>query len=531
MHLPNTVSSRDLARHEWPARVACGVLALGSLVLAAQTLLSLRWAIHGDAAALHAITFLIDRHGFVPYRDIFEVSLPLSYWLHLAIGRALGFGDLAFRAADVAFLGALLFVTWRLMRPLGQFVAWAAVLTFGFLYQSFGPLAALQRDFTGLLPAAAAVWLAGRSGRWRYLVIGGLFGLAAGIKPHFVIGLPPVLVYALATDGVDGLRNPATRRAVGEAIFLTGVGLVVSLVPPLLWVWRVGGLPSFISQIANWLPIYNRLSGDLVLMGTADRIIEAYEALQSFGGKAALWMLVALGAFFGLFERSRPAPQRRLITLLLVLTFAYVLYEVVAGKFWYYHWLPFYYFAACVGALVLLPLEDRAPAGRQWFALAALALGLFLTLRPAPDFDRQLRGLPPEPVAGGRAVAMTDFLRRELRPGDTVQPIDGIMGGSTTALREAGAVLATPYMLQEQFHHNVSNPYVQGLRRDFIARLEAAPPRFLVLVPRTPDPAEVDTAPFTELDRFIATRYRIALEGDGFVIYERGSSEQTAPGS
>lgn len=524
-------AERGRAWPAWPSLVVAVLLA-GSLFLALQTAFSLRWGVVHDGAFLHYIALLIDRYGYVPYRDILENSLPLTYWFHLGIGRTLGYGDLAFRVVDVVYLGALLFVTWRLLRPFGTLVSWAAVLSFGLLYQSFGQTMTLQRDYLCLLPLAGAIWLAGRRGgrRTRLVLIGALFGVVASLKPHYIIGLPPVLVYALAGANGPGWRARPARRAVVEAFLLAALGVVLAAAPPFLWVWARGGLPWLWANVTEYLPLYNRLSGNQELLGPGERWIYLYQTAQAFGGHAALLIPAAVGSYFALVDLRLPAAQRRLATLLVVLLPLYVLTTFLAGKFWSYHWMPAFYFAVCLGALVLLPLQapDGAP-GRRVFAVAVFVVGLALTLRPAPETYGQLRGVAPQSAAQARAVEMAAFLRRELRPGDTVQPLDGITGGSMIALRQLDARLATRYIDDAPFYHHVSNPIIQAIRRDFIAQLEADPPRFVIAVPGASRPGGLDSADFPELDRFIAARYRVALAGEDFLIYEKSQGEPGVP--
>lgn len=497
-------------------------------------MISLRWHAAHDSGYLHTILYLIDRYDLIPYKDIFEPSLPLTYLFHLSIGKTLGFGDLAFRVVDVIYLGALLFVTWRVMRPLGALVSWAALLSFGLLYQSYGAHMSLQRDVLCLLPAATAICIAGGTGtfgrrRWRYLAIGALFGLSASIKPHFPIGLPPVLLYALYADGrVWRDQGFIDRRILGQAVLLAGLGLALVMALPLLWLWQRHALSAFYEIATNYLPLYRQLNGNQELLGSGEKWIYILNNAPLLGGKAGLMMAAALGIYFALVDMKLNPAQRRLVILLAVLMPVYVAYELIASKFWTYHWMPFFYFASCCGALVLLPLQDRyAPRGRRLFALMAFIVGIALTLRPAPEVYSQFRGQPPAPIAGGRADRMTSFLERELRPGDTVQPLDGVTGGSAAALRRTGAQLATPYIVDYQFYHHVSTAYIQGLRRDFIARLETAPPRFIISVPSPTRPTGLDTTKdFPELDGFMAARYHMALEDEGFTIYERNETER-----
>lgn len=527
----NTRREANITRYQL---LVAGLLAAGAIFLLLQSGLSLRWNLAHDAAVLHYGAFLIDHYDFVPYRDLYDTSLPLTYLFHLAIGTTLGYGNMAFRIVDVAYLAALLFVTFRIMRPFGSLVAWAAVVAFGILYQSFGHFFSLQRDYLAILPAAVAIWVAGSGAlagrRWRYLVVGAMFGLGASIKPHFVIGLPAVLLYALATDGqaIIPWKKAFDWRGFAGAVALAGVGLALAIAMPVAWVWYRGGLPALGSMVSEYLPLYSTLNGKFLMMGPREKWLYVFYETQVMGGKAGLLMTTVLGLYFGLIDSTLPAAQRRLVVLLAVLTPVYLLYTLIAAKFWAHHWMPFYYFAVCSSALALLPVEARGSAtARRIFVLVAFAVGLGMILRPAPEFIDQVFNKTVEPGAHGRADIMTEFLARELEPGDTVQTLECVSGGSTTAFRRVGARLATPYICSTRFYHHLSTPTTQAFRRDFIARLEAAPPRFITSVPGMQQPRGPDTTTeFAELARFLAERYTVVLSGDSadgasYYVYER----------
>lgn len=527
-------NTRREANLTWYQLLVAGLLAAGAIFLLFQSGLSLRWNLAHDAAVLHYGAFLIDHYDFVPYRDIYDTSLPLTYLFHLAIGTVLGYGDMAFRIVDVAYLAVLLFVTFRIMRPFGSLVAWAAVVAFGILYQSFGHFFSLQRDYLAILPAAVAIWVAGSGAlagrRWRYLVVGAMFGLGASIKPHFVIGLPAVLLYALATDGREIIpwRKLFDWRGFASAVALAGAGLAIAIALPVAWVWAEGGLPALWSMVSEYLPLYSALNGKFVMMGPREKWLYVFYTAQEMGGKAGVLMTAVLGLYFGLIDSALPAAQRRLVVLLAVLTPVYLLYTLIAAKFWAHHWMPFFYFAVCSGALVLLPVEARASAAaRRIFALVAFAVGLVMILRPAPEFINQVFNNTIEPIAYGRADIMTEFLAREMEPGDTVQTLECVSGGSATAFRRVGARLATPYICSTRFYHHLSTPTTQAFRRDFIARLEAAPPHFITSVPGMQQPRGPDTTrEFPELDQFLAENYEVVLSGvsadlASYYLYER----------
>ncbi len=236
------------ARWQWPeAEVVATFFFLLplTLLLLAEAILSLNWRIAHDAPLLHYVAFLIDRYHDVPYRDVFETSMPGTFLFHLAIGKTLGYGDLAFRVVDAVWLGMLLAVTWGILARFGRRVAWAGVVLFGLAYFQHGPGQSLQRDYIAVLPMAAAVLLQ-TVHRWnaplRALGCGFLFGLAATIKPQLALGLPLLLAFLW----VENRRETQRRkfRPWGHLFAALG-GFLVPGLTCLLWLWLQGAWSAF----------------------------------------------------------------------------------------------------------------------------------------------------------------------------------------------------------------------------------------------------------------------------------------------
>jgi hypothetical protein len=88
---------------------------------------SLDWPLVGDAAIFHFIASQFQM-GAIQYRDIFDINMPLIYYIHAAVIAIGGIGDGAWRAFDltaaVLMSGLILVLVW----PAGRAVAILAVL-------------------------------------------------------------------------------------------------------------------------------------------------------------------------------------------------------------------------------------------------------------------------------------------------------------------------------------------------------------------------------------------------------------------
>jgi hypothetical protein len=164
------------------------------LAVAAAWLLwrSLDWPLVGDATIFHFIAGQFQM-GAVPYRDIFDVNMPLVYFVHAAVIAIGGLGDAAWRAFDltaaVLVSGLILMLVW----PAGRAVAILAVLIVLVTHFLLGPYSAGQRDFLMSIPALAAALASTKSAEDQqhdriYLMLVGVFAMtAASIKPSGIL--------------------------------------------------------------------------------------------------------------------------------------------------------------------------------------------------------------------------------------------------------------------------------------------------------------------------------------------------------
>jgi hypothetical protein len=503
------------------------LLTLFSILLALELVLSLDWSMAHDTPLLHYAAFLIDKHGFVPYRDIFETSFPGTFLFHLSIGKLFGYGDRAFRTVDIGYLLVLFGITWGFMRHFGRRVAWAGILVFGLTYLGYGPKMSLQRDFIGILPIAGAILVAisgivpARPAVKSFLV-GLLFGLAVSVKPHLGVGLPFVVGYLVldASGGVQRRKGATVVTSIRLGL-LAVAGLLAAVAVPFIWLWAQGGLPYFWDMFSNYMPLYLQLTGNAQILSTVDHWIYLVQSYQLLGQMSYLLIPASLGLYLVLFEGGLPRKRVLLAGLLGCLAFVYSVYPAISGQFWSYHWMPFDYFAILCSSLALIVLPAGSVSSvKRVFPILVVVFFLFLSARPAPDFFLQVRGLPPAPPENGRVDAIANFLKSHLNPGDKVQPLASA-GGIVQGMLRSEAVIATPYMEDYTFYHHVSDPYIQLLRQDFIGRMQEQKPRFIIELLKKPDLSGPDTSTeFPELRSFIQDNYVVLQETRGYTIFE-----------
>ncbi len=498
-------------RSELATRLLLGAMGLAFVAQLGQ---SIGWGPQHDTPLLHYAAFLIAEHGAAPYSEVFETSMPGSLLFHWAIGRSVGFGDLAFRVIDIVLLVGLLVTSYCILRPFGRQAALSGPLIFALVYLSDGPSLSLQRDYVGVLLIALAVLLAcraqPRAPLVRAVAVGFLFGAAATIKPHLLLGLPLVAFLSIEWSG----REKSESVSIALAAM---VGVVLAAVLPLIWLWQQGALPAFGRMVATYLPLHVQLNGEHVALTGADRWIYRYTEWRALRGLGPLLVPACTGLLAVVWLGGKQLVRRA--WLLAGLTATYSLYPAISGQFWSYHWLPFAYFASLTAGLACFALREAPGVGAKWVAFGSLLVAVFTCAHPSHEFLRRLTGGPPAPAAV-RADAIARFLRQHLEAGDRVQSLDWA-GGAVHAMLKARAVSATPYIHDYHFYHHVSHRSIQALRRDFVGRLVEAKPRFLIDVEAKSKPRGHDTTTkFAALER-VKSYYDVSLAGDGFVVLER----------
>ncbi|MFC1890044.1 hypothetical protein ACFL4G_09820 [Thermodesulfobacteriota bacterium] len=285
----------------------------------------------------------------------------------------------------------------------------------------------------------------------------------------------------------------------------------------------MGALEGFLDTGIHYLPLFNRFTGEHILVGGLQRIVYLLKGYLYLGGYGLLLVPAAWGVFITLFTSDADNARRRRVVLLCGLTFVYSLYPVLPGKFWGYHWLPFSYFVIMLAALCAAPPPAAAAGLRRVLPLIVMLVALV----PFTGFQKELfcriSGSESYGARLDRVDKIAGYLEDHMQLGDAVQPLDGL-GGAIHAMLNAKAKAATPFLYDFMFYHHVSSEYIQGLRARFLESFSAAAPRFVVEIydESKPWPSGPDTTrDFRELRRILESEYSVAQSGDGYRILER----------
>jgi hypothetical protein len=469
------------------------------LLVAVLLVLSLSWPLVQDAPVMHYIAWRIGE-GDVPYRDLYDVNQPGVYVLHLALLRTLGAGDAAWRAFDLAWLAATAGAVALLAARWGALAAAGAALALAAYHLAGGAWQAGQRDFllcVFLVAGALGVarWLERRGGAWSLAGAGLALGAAVGLKP-----------YALLFAGALGalvLVAAVRRHAVGDAARALGAYAAGTAAVPaalLAWIALAGGLVAGVDVVFGYaIPVYGHLGRGAPWLG------HRWPGWIPLGVGAAGSLVAAVAA--------RRAGARHLVAAVGV---AYgVAHYVGQAKGSEYHLYPAATFACVLAFSALTPaLAARARLGVPLAVTLAAVLVLLtakgLEASDAPwiwDKERRVR-------------VLVDDLGRGLAPGDTVQVLD-IADGGLHALLRLGVRQPTRFLYDVFFFHEAERPIVRAIRAEFVAALEAAPPRFIVLMRGWPSGDYGRIRDFPALADLLARRYDVVVTREGHRLYAK----------
>jgi hypothetical protein len=503
-------------------------------LLALTALFAINWRYYHDSSIYFYASLLIDKFGFFPYRDLYEFNMPgtfLAYWI---FGRLTGYSVLGVRILDYVLLATIVFLGWLWMRKLSGWAGFLGGIAWGLAYLALGPTAMLQREYLLMIPLlcafAAYANIPLQRNAWRFLLAGLFLGISTTLKPQAFIGLLPILIVEWSSFPESPISSLVKK---GAAFFRQiVVWLMIGFLTP--WILIVpflgiqGALQPFLDMMINYLPLFAQMNEYHQAVSGVRRIYSIVLNYVQLGGYG-IWIAPAFWGMYQLQQSPDISPEKKRHGLLLLWNVVFLsIYPAFSGQFFPQHWLPFAFLLFQAAFLCLTVKTDARRAIFRWLPAAAMAIASLSLVRPDTLDNLWLLAVKHElPAANdpkeGRVDEIAGFLEANLRPGDIVQPMDWV-GGAVHAMLIARVKLATPFIYDEYFYHNVDNPYIQELRGRFMQALEDAHPRFIIEIyddGQYSEPTGPNTSrEFPEFQAFLAENYSVVQEGQGYRIYK-----------
>ncbi len=503
-------------------------LAILTIVLGFVIVLSFQWRMVHDSPIMFYLAYLIDHFGFVPYRDVFDMNMPGTYFIYIIIERVFGYGDFGFRIADITILLFIFLMTWLTMKEFGHKVAWASCVLFGSLYLSAGSNGSLQRDYFVVFFLSAALFVLFTFPNMRVSVRSVFIGLIGGfsllVKPQSFFVFPLFIIYLFVYTNTENERRGRFQTIVIPSL----IGVFLPLFLTVWYLYYRDGLNNFIEIIENYWPLYSSLNYQHQIILSGQSRLEYLFLRTALMGGRTFWILPAFyGMVISLLFSHINNKQKQKVILLSCVTLVFLFYPTSTGQFWPYHWFPFLYAISLLGALCFINRSQKERSLKQFLPIVIFGCALYFSPLFSGEFRNQIKGVPLEPPKGGKVDEIAGFLINNMGPEDTVQPLDWT-GGAIHAMLIAKAKIATPFIYDFHFYHHISNPYIHKLRERFISSLHSSWPRYIIAIienkPWVSGPNT--TQDFKELFYFLKNNYNIVVQGKGYYIMERSQQNK-----
>lgn len=482
------------------------------------------WEYYHDTPLLNYAGVLMHDFGMVPYRDIFETTMPGTFLFHYIV---VGLGwetQNAFVALGIVAMFVLAGLGSLILLRLNRFAAALFAPFFLMFLLQFGPIALLQREILGLLAISVALLIATDANRERYVLrqgmLGLMFGIACTIKPQFALGAP-VAVLCLAALKWDAETTSASFwKTALTGITASVLGFALPIATAFWWLWSYGALERFIFILTEYTPLYIQQTLSHEFVTSERRAQYLWDLWPSFAG---FWKLLGGATMLLILTIGyRAKIERRVQIILASIVAMAVIYghvPILSGQFWDYHYFPFIYFGILTTcALLTFVTEPFLERSGKIACLAIVAFTLFAHIRPVPNLewrqeDAQIR------------LALTKEMETALNTwvpeGGRVQPIDWTVG-ALHAMMQARVPIATRFFYDFHFAHHVDSAVTTGLRREFIGTLTDNPPEvLLVALTRLKLHGLGVSYDFPELDAFRDGNYIRVQKNKAFEVYLR----------
>lgn len=471
------ILTRENGRYDLASKVFLILFIPAGLSLVIMAIMSLSWRVQFDHGIMFYISYLIDHFHRVPYKEVYDMNFPGSYLINILIGRVFGYTDLGIRIADIFIFALFSFFTFNFVKRISYKSAIVSVIVFGIIYFQKRPYLTLQREYfiVAIFSVILFLFTLRSERKSKIFFIGILLGICFTIKPHSIIFIPALVVYKFIELKYIDRKNSFVKSIFKYCILLI-VGSLIPITAVCLWLYICGGLESFVDMVINYLPLYASMNKAHTVITGIDKYIYIFNEFFQFTGRPLLFGAAVIGAYFSLFRSNLQTRLKKNILLICILAVTFSLYTLFSGQFWEHHWLPYIYF---ISILISLCFSENLQLKKfeKYFVTFLAAAAMLSILVPSHGYITQLKG---QDVANAKRVSeITEYLNKNSRPDDLIQPLDWV-GGTAEALFEAHRNIATRFVYDFHFYHDVSNPYIQDLQREFIDELIIKPPQFII---------------------------------------------------
>jgi hypothetical protein len=517
--MPEKLARHMITSMAWSAALAVAVLAL--VTFWGSRYQPIEW----DLGMMHYIAWLVNEKGFILYRDIFENNFPGAFLFQCLLGKLFGYEALPLRIVDFFMLLGIGFFSWKILAPISRPAALFCPALFAVIYLSNGSYVFLQRDYIAILPilTAVAYLLSKNEVRLKDFVwLGALCGFSCGFKPNVIVAFPALFYIAVTRFKPADNYYPGFFRTYIQPFLLMSLAFTVVFSIPFIWgLWHCD-YAQFIYIYKTFTPIYVNSRIDLFQYASLEEHLQSLMDSQLHQLKGTAMSAIPGLSWAWFLNRDNTANRNR-IKAIAIIIFAFSWYELMAGKYWFAHLLPTYFWNTLGFSLLLSAPTQFSSNIRNALSLSCIAITAGLAFYLC-HFLYQItpHGLYTSSNSHIRSEKIAAYLKENLQPGDTVQGIDG-SGDGQGSLLIARATPATRYLEDIPLYMQPNAPATQAFRQEFLTTLTKKSPAYIVYIENYFHPAGGNRlAEFRELNSFVKNNYEPAKIDDGqFIIYKR----------
>tara|TARA_B100000925_G_C22010316_1_gene475984 strand:- start:4396 stop:5943 length:1548 start_codon:yes stop_codon:yes gene_type:complete len=488
------------------------------------------WRITHDTMASHYTAFLIDQFEYIPYKDIYDQSMPGTYLYHLMIGKIWGYAESALQSFNFWMILIQLGLNLYIFRFMSVYARVASSIIFLLIYISYGLKMSIQRDVVAMTFIISALAITQKKHRLKKVnqsifLTSVLLGLAATIKPQLAIGLP-LFVFYLSWNPENNLKKNI------KLILLRGIFGLFSVMLPLflsiVWVYYQGGQDEFWWMQTKYLPLYLELNANHEYI--AHPILRLVTNFKTFLYKIHYWRLSSLILIVGTMVAIKESIETKshqkkffwIFNAGLAALYAFTL--IISGQYFPYHFMPFIYFAVAPFGVFF---ETNNQNTKKYIPISIFIISLVtinLTIHFRPEIKNFLTGKKPYITKNGKVDRIIGSLKTHTKKHDTIQVFDWIRGGTVHAILANELKLSTMFFCDHIFKHHLNTKIIKTIiNNKLLAPMRKNPPKFILESLTHVHPVGPNTSKDlpSSVREFITKNYNIIDNQKEFILYQR----------
>jgi len=473
------------------------------------------WRITHDTAFVHYIAMLIDKFNYVPYRDIYDTSMPATLILHIfLIGKPFGYTESGLQLFNFLFTIMFLAVNIIYLKRFSIFIRMIVGSYFLLIYQSYGLEMSLQRDFLACFFILLSCILIRdlKKDCIKHILSGVSLGIAFCIKPQFGIGLP--VIYFIGEKTID--LAISKKRLTTLSIYI--LGFTIPIILSFMWLWKTGAWNDFWFMQKSYLPQYIQLDSNHEFIES--KLSSTLINIKNYLYKVPYWRLSFFVFVFGsLLCLKYDKMNKRFWAFNFILGVLYSCTLMVSGQYFPYHFMSFFLFAFFpLAGFFLKSLPERLKT------LSSFALTLII-LNNVAQFPIEtitwVKGDKPFITKGGRVDRLVSAIDKIRKEDETIQLFDWVEGGVAHALMNLNITHRYRFITDHIFKHHLHLEAKKDLNTKYLNQLKSGPPNLIIKSLKHNYPK----GRFTTKDlpqeylNFIDKNYKIVFTDPDFLIY------------